>query len=181
MREASDRCLTLWKPVAEWNLDKSMQSRKWLGKWGQRNTAPGLLVHGKADSWLTSRLPCCLRFPQMPHKGPAHNCAVNRPWWALRGGDERLGSHASHAEKGTQQPGLRVRCQAPSKAPCHFLLGLTCPAESTWKCTPSACPTWKPHPLSLLFSILTPVIGVTSLWVAIEVIHVSINTNLFTN
>lgn len=106
---------------------------------------PAPLLHGMADSWLTSLVLHCLQVPT-----DASQRALAEVPCELDHGecDECLGSLA---EEGAQQPGLSVQCQGPSKAPCHFLLCQTCPAGPTWKSTPSACPIWPRHPLPPLF------------------------------
>lgn len=43
---------------------------------------------------------------------------------------KRLGSLA---EEGAQQTGFMCPVSRPAKAPCHFLLGRTCPAGPAWE------------------------------------------------
>lgn len=102
--------------------------------------ALGLLLHGKADSWLTSRVLHRLEVPA----DASQRTRVEAPSELHHSEcDESLGSLAEDA---AQQSGLCVRCQAPGKPPCHFPLGQTCPAGTMWKSTSSACRIRKPDP-----------------------------------
>lgn len=111
--------------------------------------APGLLLHawnGRQMNDLTSATS-----PWGPHrclaKSPGRSALWTWPqwmWWM-----PRLTSWG-----GCRTARFMCSVSSPSKAPCHFLLGQTCPAGLTWKSTPSACPIWKPLQLPSLFAPL---------------------------
>lgn len=142
--------------------------------------APRLLLHGVADSWPTSRVLGCL---EVPGRRIRKSSGGTSPWpvWRM----PRLTWWGGWAVTG-----FKRSLSSPRNAPCHFLLGQTCPAGLRWNPPPTACPIYRKAVLFLLSFVrrsfstshnLTAFVRVTSLWVVSEVIHLSANANWSTS
>lgn len=159
-----DRCLTLEIQRDPWLNGIRTNQCNHAGVWGKRgqrgHSLSACLLELLARfehqvcfcfcmEWQTADWPhecyIALRSPQMPHKKSLGRSASRTwPWWMWW--IPQLACWGGYSTTG-----FMCAVSSPSKAPCHCLLGQTCPAGPTWKSTPSACPIWKSHPLSSLF------------------------------
>lgn len=139
-------------PLAEWNQDKSMQSRRCLGEMGTKghslpaclpaclwellarilNTRSLLLLHAWYGRQLTDLKSAyiALRSLQTPYKELGQKCSTNLTTANVMNGSAFLLRRVHNKRFCLLSAEPRWKLLS-----CHFLLGQTCPEGATGRCT----------------------------------------------